>query len=195
MRYRSWARALGRTAPTTILVLSVLASVSAPGAEGQDRPVEVVPGVDLDRYAGVWHEIARLPNRFQDDCGCCVTATYTRREDGHLTVVNACRTVDGKPKAVEGEAKLASEDGPSSKLKVRFAPRFLSFLGFVWGDYWVLDLDQEYSYALVGSPDRKYLWVLAREPRMDEETYTRLLEKAGGMGFDVTRVQRTEQED
>ena len=195
MRYGSWARALGRTASTTILVLGVLASVSAPGAEGQDRPVEVVPGVDLDRYAGVWHEIARLPNRFQDDCRCCVTATYTRREDGHLTVVNACRTVDGKPRAVEGEAKLASEDGPSSKLKVRFAPRFLSFLGFVWGDYWVLDLDQEYSYALVGSPDRKYLWVLAREPRMDEETYTRLLEKAGGMGFDVTRVQRTEQED
>jgi apolipoprotein D and lipocalin family protein len=195
MRYRSWARALGRTAPTTILFLGVLASVAAPGAEGQDRPVEVVPGVDLDRYAGVWHEIAHLPNRFQDDCGCCVTATYTRREDGHLTVVNACRTVDGKPKAVEGEAKLASEDGPSSKLKVRFAPRFLSFLGFVWGDYWVLDLDQEYSYALVGSPDRKYLWVLAREPRMDEETYTGLLEKAGGMGFDVTRVQRTEQED
>lgn len=195
MRHSARARPSGRTASTLILVLGVFAAVAALGAGRQDRPVEVVPGVDLDRYAGVWHEIARLPNRFQDDCGCCVTATYTRREDGHLTVVNACRTVDGNPKAVEGEAKVASEDGPSSKLKVRFAPEFLSFLGFVWGDYWVLDLDQEYSHALVGSPDRKYLWVLAREPRMDGKTYTGLLETAGSMGFDVARVQRTEQED
>jgi apolipoprotein D and lipocalin family protein len=66
-------------------------------------PVEVVPAVDLDRYAGLWYEIARLPNRFQDDCACCVTATYTLREDGRLTVVNACRTADGKAKSAEGE--------------------------------------------------------------------------------------------
>ena len=89
MRHRNRALAPGRTASTEILVLGVLASVAAFGAEGRDSPVEAVPGVDLDRYAGVWHEIARLPNRFQDDCGCCVTATFSRREDGRLTVVNA----------------------------------------------------------------------------------------------------------
>jgi apolipoprotein D and lipocalin family protein len=183
---------------TRILALTVLAAVAAPVAFGVERPpapVDVVPAVDLERYAGMWYEIARLPNRFQDDCACCVSATYTPRAGGRLAVVNECRTADGKPKSVEGEAKLAGEDGPTSKLKVRFAPRFLSFLGFVWGDYWILDLAEDYSHALVGSPDRKYLWVLSRGLTMEEETYARTLEKAAGMGFDVSRAQRTVQED
>ena len=175
----------------TLLALGALACVAAYGAQGPSAPVEAIPAVDLDRYAGRWYEIARLPNRFQDDCTCCVTATYTAREDGRLTVVNECRTRDGKPKAVEGEAKLASVDGPASKLKVRFAPRFLSVFGFVWGDYWVLDLAEDYSHALVGAPNREYLWILAREPSMDEETYAGLLERAGAMGFDVTGIQTT----
>jgi apolipoprotein D and lipocalin family protein len=156
--------------------------------------VEVVPAVDLERYAGLWYEVARLPNRFQNDCACCVTASYRLREDGRLTVVNACRTADGESKSVEGEAKLAEKDGPTSKLKVRFAPRFLSFLGFVWGDYWILDVAEDYSHALVGSPDRKYLWVLSRDPAMEEETYAGVLERAAGMGFDIGRIQRTVQE-
>jgi apolipoprotein D and lipocalin family protein len=191
-------RTRGLISRTTLLALGALATVAAPVAVGVEHPpgpVAVVPAVDLNRYAGLWYEIARLPNRFQDDCACCVTATYTLREDGRLTVVNACRTADGKSKSVEGEAKLAGEDGPASKLKVRFAPRFLAFLGFVWGDYWILDLAEDYSHALVGSPDRKYLWVLSREPTMGEETFTGILETAAGMGFDVTRVQRTAQEN
>ena len=185
----------GRT--TSILALAVLAAVAAPtaiGAEGQPSAVTVVPAVELDRYAGRWYEIARLPNRFQNDCACCVTATYTRREGDRLEVVNECRTADGTPKAARGEAKAATADGPSSKLKVRFAPRFLSFLGFVWGDYWILDLAEDYSHALVGSPDRKYLWVLSRERVMAEETYAGILEKAANMGFDVDRVERTAQD-
>jgi apolipoprotein D and lipocalin family protein len=154
-----------------------------------------VASVDLDRYAGLWYEVARLPNKFQDDCQCCVTATYSRRDDGRLTVVNACRTDDGAVKRAEGEAKLADEEGPTSKLKVRFAPAFLSFLGFVWGDYWILDIDEGYTRALVGDPDREYLWILSRKPTMDEEAYGALLEKAASMGFDVSRVERTPQED
>jgi len=157
-------------------------------------PVEAVPEVDLGRYAGLWYEIARLPNRFQDDCACCVTATYTLRESGRLTVLNECRTADGEVKSAEGEAKLATRDGPTSKLKVRFAPKFLSFLGFVWGDYWILDLAEDYSHALVGSPDRKYLWVLSRGATMGPATYDRILGKAAAMGFEVGRVSRTAQE-
>ncbi len=185
-----------RTSRTILMALGALALAGPPGlvaAERPPSPVEVVPAVDLERYAGLWYEVARLPNRFQDDCACCVTATYTLREDGRLTVVNACREADGGSKSVEGEAKLASKEGPPSKLKVRFAPRFLSFLGFVWGDYWILELAGDYSHALVGSPDRKYLWVLSREITMEEETYARILEKAASVGFDVRRLQRTVQ--
>jgi apolipoprotein D and lipocalin family protein len=174
--------------------LAAVASSAAFGAEARMPPVEAVPAVDLDRYAGRWHEIARLPNRFQDDCACCVTATYTLREDGRMTVLNECRTAEGKLKSAEGEAKRANKEGPASRLKVRFAPRFLSFLGFVWGDYWILDLAEDYSRALVGSPDRKYLWVLSREAALDTETYDRILERAASIGFEVSRVQRTEQE-
>ena len=96
-----------------ILALAAMIGVVAHGAERPPTPVTVVSEVDLDRYAGRWHEIARLPNRFQEDCACCVTATYTVREDGRLTVVNECRTADGTPKSAEGEAKLAAKDGPS----------------------------------------------------------------------------------
>lgn len=181
--------------PVLLALGAVAASPPPCGAAEEPQPVEAVPAVDLERYSGRWHEIARLPNRFQDDCACCVTATYARREDGGITVVNECRTVDGATKSVEGEARLASESGSGAKLEVRFAPRFLSFLGFVWGDYWILDLDEDYSRALVGAPDRKYLWVLSREPTMPEEAYAAFMDKAREMGFDISGVQRTPQEE
>jgi apolipoprotein D and lipocalin family protein len=150
-----------------------------------------VPSVDLDRYAGTWYEIARLPNWFQKKCACCVTATYTVRGPGKLSVVNECRTADGRASRAEGVAKLADPKGPTSKLKVRFAPRILSFLGFVWGDYWVLDLADDYSYVLVGDPGRKYLWILARQPTLPEETYQALVQKAAAQGFAAERLERT----
>jgi apolipoprotein D and lipocalin family protein len=180
--------------PVLVVTLVGLAPAAARAGDA-GAAVEAVAAVDLDRYAGLWYEIARLPNRFQDDCTCCVTATYTRRDDGRLTVVNACRTADGEMKRAEGVAKLAKKEGPTSKLKVRFAPGFLSFLGFVWGNYWVLDLDEDYTHALVGDPGHKYLWVLSREPGMADETYAALLAKAASMGFDVDRVEKTPQED
>lgn len=176
-------------------VMTALASAAQERRSGKaPAPVEAVPSLDLARYAGRWYEIARLPNRFQEKCACCTSATYTLRPDGRVSVVNECRTRDGATTRAEGVARLADEGGPASRLKVRFAPSYLSFLPFVWGDYWVLDLPDDYSHALVGSPDRGYLWILAREPSLPDSTYDRLLERARSQGFDTTRLLRTPQQ-
>jgi apolipoprotein D and lipocalin family protein len=93
----------------------------------------------------------------------------------------------------EGVARRADAKGPASRLKVRFAPAFLSFLPFVWGDYWIVELDRDYRHAVVGDPSRKYLWILSRRPEMDEATYASLVDRARGLGFDTSRLLRTRQ--
>ena len=162
-------------------------------AAGEASPPPTQDWVDLARYAGRWYEIARLPNRFQRQCAGDVTATYTLRAGGGVTVLNQCRKADGTTASAEGEARRADPHGPASRLKVRFAPGFLSFLPFVWGDYWILELDRDYRYALVGDPARKYLWVLSRTPTMDGTTYESLTAAATRLGFDASRLVRTPQ--
>jgi apolipoprotein D and lipocalin family protein len=156
-------------------------------------PLPTQDWVDLARYAGRWYEIARLPNRFQDQCAGDVAATYTLRPDSRVSVVNECRRRDGRTTRAEGVARRADEQGPASRLKVRFAPAALSLLPFVWGDYWILELDREYRYAVVGDPARKYLWILGRSPEMDAATYESLVAAAHRLGFDTPRLVRTPQ--
>jgi apolipoprotein D and lipocalin family protein len=160
-------------------------------AAGEDpRPVRTVDEVDLDRYAGEWFEVARYPNRFQRHCTGDVRAIYARRADGRIDVINRCATSSGMDEA-RGVAKVVDR-ATRAKLKVRFAPAVLSVLPFVWGDYWILGLASDYSWAVVGSPDRKYLWILARTPALDAESYGRALAVLRGNGFDETRLVRTE---
>ena len=154
-------------------------------------PLPTQDWVEPARYVGRWYEIARLPNRFQDQCAGDVAANYTLRDDGRFTVVNECRTREGGVDRAEGVARRADREGPASRLKVRFAPAWLSFLPWVWGDYWILELDREYRFALVGEPSRKYLWILARNPVMDPADFDRLVARAGGLGFDTTALLRT----
>jgi apolipoprotein D and lipocalin family protein len=149
--------------------------------------------VELARYAGRWYEIARLPNRFQDQCAGDVAATYTLRPDGRVSVVNECRRRDGQTTRAEGVARRADAKGPASRLKVRFAPAWLSFLPFVWGDYWIVEVDRDYRHAVVGDPARKYLWILSRSPEMNAATYQSLVATAGRLGFDTGRLVRTPQ--
>lgn len=158
----------------------------------QAEPVRTVDAVDLDRYLGDWFEIARFPNRFQNACSGDVRATYARRPDGRLDVINRCRTAGGEMKDAQGVARVV-DTRTSAKLKVRFAPAALSFLPFVWGDYWILGLADDYSWAVVGSPDRKYLWVLARTPAIDPERYAAAVTAARVNGFDVDRLVKTTQ--
>lgn len=158
-----------------------------------DSPPPTVAAVDLDRYAGRWFEIARFPNRFQRQCAGDVTATYTVRPDDRIEVVNRCRRADGTVTEATGVARSVSP-GSNARLEVRFAPAWLSFLPFVWGDYWVIDLSDDYTTAVVGSPDRGYLWLLARTPAVTEPVYQRLVAAADRAGYPVDRLERTRHE-
>jgi apolipoprotein D and lipocalin family protein len=146
--------------------------------------VRTVPAVDLDRYAGDWFEVARYPNRFQRECAGDVRASYARRADGRIDVVNRCARADGSTIEARGIARIADVQ-TRARLKVRFAPEVLSFLPFVWGDYWIIGLGDDYTWAVVGSPDRKYLWVLARTPRLDAAAFERAVAAARANGFDT----------
>lgn len=156
-------------------------------AQPDDQPR---PKVDLQRYMGTWHEVARLPNRFQERCAGDVTATYTLRSDGTITVLNRCRKDNGKFTEVQGRARLAETDGPASRLEVRFAPRWLGWLPFVWAEYWIIHLDEEYRHAIVGGPSRKYLWILARYPSVDPATLQSLVVVAASHGYDTEQLVR-----
>ena len=151
--------------------------------------VQTVDAVDVDRYVGKWFEIARFPNSFQDECVGGVTAAYALRSDGRLDVINQCQTGSG-PIEARGVARIV-DTGTRARLKVRFAPAVFSFLPFVWGDYWILGLARDYSWAVVGSPEREYLWILARTPALDWERYTLALATASGNGFAAERLVQT----
>jgi apolipoprotein D and lipocalin family protein len=161
-------------------------------ASTEEPIVKPVPQLDLARYAGTWYEIARLPNRFQKSCAHSVVARYTLRDDGRVDVLNQCFREDGTVSSALGVARRASEDLPASQLKVRFAPAFLSFLPMVWADYWVIDIDRDYSYAVVGGPGRKYLWILSRTPTMADAQYREILSRIARR-YDVAGLVRTEQ--
>ena len=137
--------------------------------------LEVVPHVELEKYLGKWYEIAHLPARFQEGC-TDTTATYTLSEDGSISVLNECRR-NGKVKQAKGKAKVVDKNS-GAKLKVTF---FWPF----YGDYWIINLGKDYDYAVVGTPNRKYLWILSRTPQMDDKLFSQLIESVKSKGFDV----------
>jgi apolipoprotein D and lipocalin family protein len=171
---------------SAVLILGGCSSIGALFAKSQaEAPaVQTVDYVDLTRYAGKWHQIAFFPTRFQGKCTIDTTATYTIRSDGKVGVLNECKTLEGKSKSISGTARIEDRDS-NAKLKVRF------FWFVPAGDYWIIALDPEYRYAVVGEPDRKYLWILARSPSIKNSLYQDLVRKARDQGFDVSRLQLT----
>lgn len=150
------------------------------------EPLPTVPHVDLNRYQGTWYEIARLPLYWERKCDSHVTATYTLRPDGKVTVLNQCRKAGGAESASTGTAEVATRDGSNAKLKVSF---FWPFKG----DYWILALDENYQWALVGTPNLKNLWILSRTPQLDHTVLDKLMDDARGMGFDIAKLIYTRQ--
>lgn len=149
-------------------------------------PLEVAENVDLDRYAGEWYEIARLPTIFEKDCHG-TKAEYTVTEDNTLQIVNSCHkgSLDGKLKTVKGKAYVVDEE-THAKLKVQYYWPFK-------GDYWILEVGDDYDYALVGEPSRKKLWILSREPQINLDRLQILTEKAKELGFNTDKLIYTTQ--
>jgi apolipoprotein D and lipocalin family protein len=169
---------------TRAMFLAALLALSACGATrpGPDTPA-TVERVDLPRYLGLWHEVARLPQRFQDSATLrCeeVTAEYAPLADGRIRVVNACVNVldPARPRRVAEGTAYVVEGSEGARLRVSF---FWPF----HGDYWVLGLHPEYRWALVGAPSRQSLWLLSRTPRMEEAEVQRALGIARREGFDL----------
>lgn len=167
-----------------ILPLVVLLALTGCSPNYGPNPPQTVASVDLARYQGTWHEIARLPMIYQKDC-LQSEAQYRLKEDGEVAVLNRCRTDKGLWQEAEGTA-WPQEEGQTSRLWVRFH-NLVSYL-LPWmtrGHYWVLYLDPDYKMSLVGSPDRKFLWLLAREPQLSQAERDVLLKVAAEQGYEV----------
>ena len=147
-------------------------------------PLETVKSVDVKKYLGRWYEIARLPNSFQKECDC-TTADYSLIDSSTIRVTNKCNKT-GVTEEANGKAFLV-EGSNNSKLRVQF---FWPFRG----DYWIIALDENYQFALVGTPSRKYLWILSRTPKMENSTLERLIADAQSKGFDTSKLIFTKQE-
>jgi len=150
-------------------------------------PLKTVSSVDLNRYAGKWYEIASFPQRFQRGCHCTM-AEYVQDKSDFITVINSCNkdSVNGRLDVANGKAFVQKGTG-NAKLKVQF---FWPFKG----DYWIIDLADDYSYAVVGHPNREYLWILSRTAKMDSAVYKGILDRIKGNGFDISKLQITVQD-
>ena len=156
------------------------------GCAGNYSQLDVVSHVDLEKYLGKWYEISSFPQSFQKGCNC-TTAEYFRTDEDYIKVINKCRkgSPNGELSTATGKAFI-KDTSTNAKLSVQF---FWPFRG----DYWIIELAEDYSYAVVGHPNRDYLWILSRKPQMDEKVYTMLLEKIKNKGFDVNRLVKTNQ--
>ena len=154
-------------------------------AVAETAPLRTVEHVDLNRYVGKWYEIARYPNRFEKDCASDVTAEYKILSPGKIEVLNSCRKADGKMKVSKGSAKIV-DTATNAKLKVTF---FWPF----YGNYWVIDLAPDYSYAVVGEPGRDYLWILSRTPELPAAVYEKIAARLKEQGYDPAKLVKSAQ--
>jgi len=156
------------------------------GGSLKAQEMQTVANVDLKKYAGKWYEIASFPQRFQKGCNC-TTAEYTPTDKGYIIVENRCNkdSIDGKASYIKGKAFVDKNSG-NAKLKVQF---FWPFKG----KYWIIDLADDYSYAVVSHPNKKYLWILSRTPKMDQKIYDQIISNLTLKGLDVNKLRVTQQ--
>ena len=177
-----------RTAATVLAALTLTACVGGGDYRDQSVPITTVPSVDLNRYQGLWYEIARFPVSFEEGC-FGVTAEYELNPDGSVKVTNTCRegSLSAPPRRATASAEAADETG--AKLKVDFVP----YIPFTAGDYWVLDIDEGYQTVVVGTPSGFAGWILARQPQIDEARLQRGIDALRRNGYDTTQLTMTPQ--
>ena len=165
-----------------LMIIAIAGIPTAGGCNAFNPPLDVVEKVDLGSYTGRWYEIARYPNSFERGC-VGVTADYSLRQDGRINVLNTCRegSLDGNVRTIEGVARVV-DSSTNAKLAV-------TFFGPFEGDYWILELGNDYEYAVVGDPSRKFLWILSREPVLDEILYQDILGRLPEKGYDPERLE------
>ncbi len=169
--------------PRTLFLLGVgaLMAIAATNyAHADDSELQTVPKVDLKRYLGKWYEISKYPAWFEKDCDRDTTAEYSLKDNGDIEVVNSCTTKEAKRKASKGTAKIVDQKS-NAKLKVTF---FWPF----YGKYWIIDLDPDYQWVVVGEPSRKYLWILSRSPKLDQHVYDAIVSRLPAKGYDPSKL-------
>jgi apolipoprotein D and lipocalin family protein len=178
---------------SSLLLGGWMLGVFAIDALAADAPaLSPIQSLDVSRYMGVWHEVAKYPNWFQRKCASNTHATYQVLGPGRVEVLNRCRTAEGQTVVALGLARqIGAADSP--KLEVRFAPEWLSFIPLVWGDYWVIDIDEAYQLVAVSEPKRNYLWVLSRTPQVNASAYEALLQRLKARGFDLSKLEMSPQ--
>ncbi len=156
----------------------------------KSEPPSTVSHVDVNRYLGKWYEIGKMPNFFQRKC-LTSEADYTLISSTEIGILNTCQTKAGKTETAKGKGKIVDLN-TNAKLTVQFNNWFSKV--FPWltrGDYWIMDLDPDYQWVIVGHPKRKYLWILSRDPKMENATYDDLLKRAQKQGYDISKISRS----
>ena len=175
---------------TCMASLACIAWSTASAQTAAPVPLATIASLDVPRYMGTWFEIAKYPNKFQKKCVADTQAQYQLLTAGAVQVTNRCRQDNGELDEAVGEARQMGA-ATSPKLQVRFAPDWLSWLPMVWGNYWVIDLDERYQLVAVSEPSREFLWVLARTPQVSAEAYDALLIRLKAQGFELGKLERT----
>jgi len=161
------------------------------GQTEKPAPPTAVSSLDAAKFAGTWYEIAAFSNKFQRKCIANITMKYTVKSGGY-DVVNNCLEKDGTTKTAKGSVKFADKTA-SGKMKIRFASGFFSFLPGVWEDHLVLDLGENYDYAVIGEPKREYLWIISRKPEMSDAQYQQILRRTEKQGYNPAKLLKTPQ--
>lgn len=171
----------------SLLFLILLSTILS----AQEKSLTTVKYVDLKKYAGLWYEVAKIPNSFQDQCIKNTTAKYTLNNNGEISVTNSCIDEDGEEDAADGVVRVVDKKS-NAKLEVSF----VSFFGWrpFWGDYWIIGLDENYKWAIVGTPNRKYGWILSRTKTLDSDTVTLINSILTSQGYNPKKFEFSKQD-